>query len=173
MKGFQLLCVLLLCPIIEAKGYSLGGSYHHSYSHRGRGYNGNYHTHHTHTYHGGGGSGGTINGLYALLVFVAVFLLLVLCVFLIQNCRRRSDGTWHVMLDLSSSSSDSDSSSDDDSESGTRRRRIVLNQRPTYNQIPNSMPQATPMPIVRAEKVDPALVPASTPCAQAVLVNRV
>ena len=137
----QFLALSLLFSFIEAKGWGFGGSSHSYHSYGGRGYNGNYHAHHTHTYHGGS-SGGTINGLYALLVFVAVFLLVCLVICLIQKCRQRSDGTWHLALDSSSSSSSSGSSSSD-SDCESANKRVVVRKRPTYDPIPYAAPQVT------------------------------
>ena len=127
----QFLALSLLFAFIEAKGW--GGSSHSYHPTYGGRSGGNYHVYQS-TYHSGGRSapcvGNCMNAIYFLLAFAAVFLIVCLCVFLIQRCRRRSDGSWYLVDDSSSSSSSSDES---ECEGGSKR--AIVRKRPKYAPI--------------------------------------
>ena len=128
----QFLALSLLLSFIEAKGWGGGSSHSYHSTHNARS-GGNYHVYQS-TYHGGGRSahcvGNCMNAIYFLLAFAAVFLIVCLCVFLIQRCRRRSDGSWYLVDDSSSSSSSSDES---ECEGGSKR--AIVRKRPKYAPI--------------------------------------
>ena len=108
-----------------------------------------------------------MNAIYFLLAFAAVFLIVCLCVFLIQRCRRRSDGSWYLVDDSSSSSS---SSSSDESECEGGSKRAIVRKRPKYAPIA-SAPSAQPSARVPVAFAVTSGATPSAPLASAVAVK--